>query len=77
MRTVMKKETENMNVYVIKLGDKFVKTTSYGFYSFTSNPERASRFKTLKEARARSKRVIDASTAKPVVYKLMLTLEVA
>ena len=74
----MKKETENVNMYVIKTGDKFVKATSYGFYSFTSNPERASRFKTLKEARAQSKRVIDAyESGKPVVYKLMLTLEVA
>lgn len=63
-------------MYVIKTGDKFVKATSYGFYSFTSNPERASRFKTLKEARAQSKRIIDAP-ANPVVYKLMLTLEVA
>jgi hypothetical protein len=61
-------------MYAIKTGDKFVKATSYGFYSFTSNPQRASLFKTLKEARAQSKRVIDAST-KPVVYKL--TLEVA
>ena len=65
---------KGINMYVIKTGDKFVKATCYGFYSFTSSIQRASLFKTLKEARAQSKLVIEASI-KPVIYKL--TLEVA
>jgi len=50
---------KGINMYVIKTGNQFVKATSYGFISTTSSLQKASLFKTLKEARAQSKQVIE------------------
>ena len=54
---------KGINMYVIKTGNQFIKATSYGFISTTSSLQKASLFKTLKEAQAQSKQVIEDFSA--------------